>query len=150
MDNLAGLTSPVRLVPTWTLIAALNGASRLFSDVRLLSRKRNHGGQEMAAQWIRWIIRLVVVMAVIAALVLPLALPELTTAVVTGIWKVIPSLSLPVIIVLVVEAAVLLLAAIWWVWLKAACPVLGGSVEGRKDAERATRCIECYFLTRSE
>ena len=54
--------------------------------------------------------------AVIAALAVPWAFPAVTTAVVMTIGKVIPPLSLPLIILLVVEATLVLFAAIWWLW----------------------------------
>lgn len=74
----------------------------------------------MAIPSIRWLRRIAVAVIVIAAFVLPMVLvvapPDAVTAVATGIAKVILPLSLPLIIVLAVEATLLLLAAIWWLW----------------------------------
>jgi hypothetical protein len=51
---------------------------------------------------------------VIAVLAVPWAFPAVTTAVVMTIGKVIPPLSLPLIVLLAVEATLVLFAAIWW------------------------------------
>jgi uncharacterized protein YjbI with pentapeptide repeats len=44
------------------------------------------------------------------------ALPDVTTALLTWIAKVVPPLTLPLVIVIAVQATLLLLAAIWWLW----------------------------------
>ena len=70
----------------------------------------------MARPWVRLIIRVAVAMVVIAALAMPWVFPAATTAVVTTTMKVIPPLSLPLIVLLAVEATLVLAAAIWWLW----------------------------------
>lgn len=60
---------------------------------------------------------MVIVVAVLAAPVVVLAtLPVITAALTEMITHAIASLSPPLVIVLAVEAAVLLLVAIWWLW----------------------------------
>jgi hypothetical protein len=71
---------------------------------------------EMARPWFRRISRLAIAVAVIAALAVPWAFRAVTTAVVMTIGKVIPPLSLPLIVLLAVEATLVLFAAIWWLW----------------------------------
>ena len=68
----------------------------------------------MASPWIRWLSRIAIAIVVIAALATPWALPAATTAVMMKIAGVIPPLSLPLIVLLVVEATLVLFAAIWW------------------------------------
>jgi hypothetical protein len=58
----------------------------------------------MARPWVRWLSRVAIAVGVIAALALPWAFPAMTTAVVMTIGKVIPPLSLPLIVLLAVEA----------------------------------------------
>jgi hypothetical protein len=74
----------------------------------------------MTRPWIRRIGRITIATVVVAAFVLPLvllvALPDAAAAVLTWIAKILPPLSLPLVVVLSVEAALLLLAAIWWLW----------------------------------
>jgi hypothetical protein len=70
----------------------------------------------MTSPWIRRISRLAIAVAVIAALTGPWAFPAVTTALVMTIGKVIPPLSLPLIVLLAVEATLVLSAAIWWLW----------------------------------
>jgi hypothetical protein len=74
----------------------------------------------MAEPWIGRISRIAIAIVVIAALALPLvllvAIPKMTTALAMKIANVMPPLSLPLIIVIAVEATPVLLAAIWWVW----------------------------------
>ena len=70
----------------------------------------------MTRSWISRISRLAVAVAVIAALAVPWAFPAVTATVVMTIGKIIPPLSLPLILLLAVEATLVLLAAIWWLW----------------------------------
>jgi uncharacterized protein YjbI with pentapeptide repeats len=69
----------------------------------------------------RWLRRIGIAIIVLAALAAPVvflaAMPAEWTATLTAtIAKVIASLSLPLVIAVAVEAAVVLVAAIWWVW----------------------------------
>jgi hypothetical protein len=70
----------------------------------------------MARPWVRRIIRVAVAVVVIAALAAPWVFPAAATAVVMKIAEVIPPLSLPLIVLLAIEATLVLLAAIWWLW----------------------------------
>jgi hypothetical protein len=75
----------------------------------------------MARPWIRRISRIAIATVVVAALALPLVLlmlmPEKATATLEmRIAKAIQQLPLLLIIVIAVEATLVLLAAIWWVW----------------------------------
>ena len=70
----------------------------------------------MASPWLRRISRIAIAVVIIAALAAPWAFPAVTTAVAMKIAKVIPPLSLPLIVLLAVEATLVLVAAIWWLW----------------------------------
>jgi len=71
---------------------------------------------EMARRWQGPIIRFAIAVVVIAMLAVPWTFPAATTAVVMKIAKIILPLSLPLIVLLAVEATLVLLAAIWWLW----------------------------------
>jgi uncharacterized protein YjbI with pentapeptide repeats len=74
----------------------------------------------MTRPWIRRIGRIAIVIIIVAALALPvvllMAMPEMTAVLRIRIAKLIPPLSLPLIVVLVAEATLLMFAAIWWLW----------------------------------
>jgi hypothetical protein len=74
----------------------------------------------MAQSWITRLRRIAIVLVVLTTLALPVvllvAIPDATTAFGTKIAKMIPPLSLPLLIVIAAEATLVLVAAIWWVW----------------------------------
>jgi hypothetical protein len=70
----------------------------------------------MAIPLLRWLRRIAVITVLVLPLVLVLALPEATAAFVTKIAELIASLSRPLVIVLIAQAILLLVAAIWWLW----------------------------------
>src|SRR5262245_37751054 len=75
-------------------------------------------GDGMLIPSIRWLRRTAFAIAMVAALVVPVVvLVEMPAEVMAALMaKVISPLSLPLIIVIGVEATLVLVAAIWWLW----------------------------------
>jgi uncharacterized protein YjbI with pentapeptide repeats len=69
-----------------------------------------------SSRWLRRIGIAIVIAALVLPLVLVVALPEAAATFVTKITRLIPPPSLPLAIVLIAQATLLLVAAIWWLW----------------------------------
>ena len=74
----------------------------------------------MARPWVRWLSRIAITIVVLAALVLPVVFPETMTAIATVIAtkiQLLPTASVTAMVIeITVGAALLALAAIWWLW----------------------------------
>jgi hypothetical protein len=74
----------------------------------------------MVRPWVRWLSRIAIAIVVVAALVFPVVFPETTTTIATVIATKIRSLPTASVTAMVVEitvgAALVALAAIWWLW----------------------------------